>query len=107
MTSCGVGRGALVLLTALWCATLMGSINAQSPDIGTEAQRESGKALYLTNSSPCHGEKGQGAVVPDWPTLRLAPPLNRPDLRPTGTDERTKHALRAAEPLLIPLSGEY
>src|SRR5438477_10262453 len=39
---------------------------------------------------PCHGEKGQGAVVPDVTPLRLAPPLNRPDLRPTGSDERTK-----------------
>src|SRR5215208_479368 len=39
---------------------------------------------------PCHGEQGQGAVVPDWPTLRLAPPLNRPDLRPSSPDDRTK-----------------
>src|SRR5438046_4438002 len=30
---------------------------------------------------PCHGEKGQGAVVPDSNPLRLAPPLNRPDLQ--------------------------
>jgi cytochrome c1 len=39
---------------------------------------------------PCHGEKGQGAIVPDWPTMRLAPPLNRPDLRPTEPDQRAK-----------------
>jgi len=39
---------------------------------------------------PCHGEKGQGAVVPDYQPLRLAPPLNRPDLRPTGSDERRR-----------------
>src|SRR5258708_158609 len=39
---------------------------------------------------PCHGEKGQGAGVPDSNPLRLAPQLNRPDLRPTGSDERTK-----------------
>jgi cytochrome c2/cytochrome c553 len=39
---------------------------------------------------PCHGEKGQGAVVPDSNPLRLAPPLNRPDLRPTDPDQRTK-----------------
>src|SRR4030081_1807298 len=31
---------------------------------------------------PCHGEKGQAPVVPDWDRMRLAPPLNRPDLRP-------------------------
>src|SRR5919199_3921378 len=39
---------------------------------------------------PCHGEKGQGAVVPDVTPERLAPPLNRPDLRPTDSDTRTK-----------------
>src|SRR5260221_9080225 len=48
----------------------------------------------ITNFSslcfPCHGEKGQGAVVPDVTPLRLAPPLNRPDLRRTASDERTK-----------------
>ncbi len=38
----------------------------------------------------CHGEKGQGAVVPAWDPLRLAPPLNRPNLRPTDPDERKK-----------------
>ena len=31
-----------------------------APDIGTEAQRESGKKLYLKNCSQCHGEKGDG-----------------------------------------------
>ena len=30
------------------------------PDVGTEAQRESGKKLYLKNCSQCHGEKGDG-----------------------------------------------
>ncbi|HEY0582439.1 MAG TPA: c-type cytochrome [Chloroflexota bacterium] len=39
---------------------------------------------------PCHGEKGQGAVVPDSSPMRLAPPLNRPDLRPTDADTRSK-----------------
>jgi len=39
---------------------------------------------------PCHGEMGQGAVVPDVTPMRLAPPLNRPDLRPTDPDERKK-----------------
>ncbi len=38
----------------------------------------------------CHGEKGQGAVVPGWEPLRLAPPLDRADLRPTDPDERKK-----------------
>ncbi len=44
----------------------------------------------ITNFSslcfPCHGEKGQGAVVPDSNPLRLAPPLNRPDLQVPESD---------------------
>ena len=35
-------------------------LRAQGPDVGTEAQRESGKTLYLKNCSQCHGEKGDG-----------------------------------------------
>ncbi len=35
-------------------------MRAQSPDVGTEAQRESGKRLYVKYRSQCHGEKGDG-----------------------------------------------
>lgn len=49
-----------------------------------------GVTTFTTLCFSCHGEKGQGAVVPDVTPLRLAPPLNRPDLRPTETDARTK-----------------
>jgi mono/diheme cytochrome c family protein len=35
-------------------------LRAQGPDIGTEAQREAGKTLYLKYCSQCHGEKGDG-----------------------------------------------
>ena len=49
-----------------------------------------GITTFTSLCFPCHGEKGQGAVVPDSNPLRLAPQLNRPDLRPTGSDERTK-----------------
>jgi mono/diheme cytochrome c family protein len=68
MTSCLIGpralramsRGCLAILVALWCAAQTGSMRAAAPDIGTEAQRESGKKLYLKNCSQCHGEKGDG-----------------------------------------------
>ena len=36
------------------------SVRAQAPDIGTEAQRESGKNLYGKYCSQCHGDKGDG-----------------------------------------------
>src|SRR5438034_11036380 len=61
MTSClrQIGpRSCLAVLGALWLAATTGSVMAQ--DVGTEAQRESGKKLYLQNCSQCHGEKGDG-----------------------------------------------
>jgi mono/diheme cytochrome c family protein len=48
-------------LIAVLYAALMGSASAQGPDLGTDAQRESGKKLYLKNCSQCHGDKGDGA----------------------------------------------
>jgi mono/diheme cytochrome c family protein len=36
-------------------------VEAQGPDLGTEAQRESGRNLYVKNCAQCHGEKGDGA----------------------------------------------
>ena len=38
----------------------MVGVEAQGPDVGTEAQRESGRNLYLKNCAQCHGEKGDG-----------------------------------------------
>ena len=56
--------GCLALVIALLCAAPTGPmetpLRAQGPDIGTEAQRESGKTLYLKYCSQCHGEKGDG-----------------------------------------------
>jgi mono/diheme cytochrome c family protein len=60
MTPRLISRGCVaVLVASLWAAP-MGSLRAQAPDVGTEAQRESGKRLYLKYCSQCHGEKGDG-----------------------------------------------
>ena len=39
---------------------------------------------------PCHGEKGQGAVVPDFSPDAAGASAEPADLRPTDSDERTK-----------------
>ena len=49
-------RGARALSDAI-----VVGVEAQAPDLGTEAQRESGKQTYLKYCSQCHGEKGDGA----------------------------------------------
>jgi mono/diheme cytochrome c family protein len=55
-----IGPACLALLIAsLWAATT-GSVRVTAQDLGTEAQRESGKKLYLQYCSQCHGEKGDG-----------------------------------------------
>jgi mono/diheme cytochrome c family protein len=63
----------LAVLIALLCAAsivlmrmsaldaVVVEVEAQGPDLGTEAQRESGKTLYLKYCSQCHGDKGDGA----------------------------------------------
>ena len=52
--------GLAVLIVASLCAAPTGLLRAQGPDVGTDAQRESGKTLYLKYCSQCHGEKGDG-----------------------------------------------
>jgi mono/diheme cytochrome c family protein len=60
--------GALSTLTAAWLAVLIvslctapaGSVRAAAQDVGTEAQRESGKKLYLKFCAQCHNENGDG-----------------------------------------------
>ncbi len=54
-----IGAG-FAVLTASFCVALMGSARAAAPDVGTEAQREAGKQLYLKNCSQCHGDAGDG-----------------------------------------------
>jgi mono/diheme cytochrome c family protein len=47
--------GAAILLVS-GCAMTMGMLGAAAQDIGTEAQRESGRQLYTTYCAQCHGE---------------------------------------------------
>jgi mono/diheme cytochrome c family protein len=53
-----ISRGCVAVLFVLLCAGMKGPVRAQGPDVGTEAQRESGKNVYLKNCVQCHGEKG-------------------------------------------------
>jgi mono/diheme cytochrome c family protein len=69
MTSRWIGARSSLAALAAWALALLvvsspggpaGSVRAQGPDIGTDAQRESGKKLYLKFCSQCHGENGDG-----------------------------------------------
>lgn len=48
---------AVILFTALFPLTAAGQAE---PDLGTEQQREAGRALYLDKCAQCHGDTGQG-----------------------------------------------
>jgi mono/diheme cytochrome c family protein len=74
MTSAAALRGCFAVLIVWLCAVAIGSVRApvlsdaivvgveaQAPDVGTEAQRESGKNVYLRNCAQCHGENGDAA----------------------------------------------
>jgi len=78
---------AIVGMTAAMALLFMGyGFREPARQVDAQAQqRDISIGRGITNFSslcfPCHGEKGQGAVVPDVTPLRLAPPLNRPDLQ--------------------------
>jgi mono/diheme cytochrome c family protein len=55
-----MSRASLAVLIVLLCAAPIGSARAAAQDLGTQAQRDSGKQLYLKNCSQCHGDKGDG-----------------------------------------------
>jgi mono/diheme cytochrome c family protein len=55
-----VRRGSLAALAASCLAVAMPQVRAQGPDLGSDAQRASGKTLYLKYCSQCHGDAGDG-----------------------------------------------
>jgi mono/diheme cytochrome c family protein len=61
---------AVTFVLALWNAAPVRPVIAQGPDLGTDAQRESGRQLYVKNCSQCHGEKGDGV---GYATSRVLP----------------------------------
>ena len=67
MKTGAMSRACVALLIASACTALTISVRVTAPavaaagqEVGTDAQRESGKQLYLTYCSPCHGDKGDG-----------------------------------------------
>jgi mono/diheme cytochrome c family protein len=56
-------RVCIGVMGAALCAALAGSVRVTAQDVGTPAQRDAGKALYLTHCSQCHGETGDGEGV--------------------------------------------
>lgn len=62
--------------------------DAQSALLDTEIER--GINNYTTLCFSCHGEKGQGALVPNSKPQQLAPPLDTTALHPSDPDTRTK-----------------
>jgi len=71
MTSWLIGRRVcLALLIASWLAATTGAVRVTAQDVGSEAQRQSGKTLYQQNCSQCHGDKGDGQ---GYATVHLLP----------------------------------
>ena len=60
MTSRTLLNAAGAVLIAAMCVAPGGSARVVAQDIGTDAQRKSGEALYMKYCSQCHGEKGDG-----------------------------------------------
>ena len=60
MTSRLLAGGCLVVLIGVSGAPGIGGTRAQGVEVGTDAQREAGKQLYLKYCAQCHGEKGDG-----------------------------------------------
>jgi mono/diheme cytochrome c family protein len=73
MTSAAALRACFAALVVWLCAVPLASVRMAAQDVGTEAQRESGRTVYVKNCAQCHGEKGdgQGYATPHlFPTPR-------------------------------------
>ena len=70
MTFVAALRWCFAVLVASLFAVSLGSVRPAAQDVGTEAERESGRALYLRNCAQCHGENGDGA---GYATPHLSP----------------------------------
>ena len=77
MTARLIGVRSSLAALAAWCLAVLiasssavstGSVRAAAQDVGTEAQRESGKQLYMKFCAQCHGEKGDGDAKEVHPT---------------------------------------
>ena len=55
-----IAGAGVVLLVALSGVARTGSVRAQGPDLGSDAQRQAGQQLYVKYCAQCHGEKGDG-----------------------------------------------
>jgi hypothetical protein len=71
-------------------------VRVKAQDVGTEAQRESGKALYLKNCSQCHGDKGDGEGYATPHSVPGAPQLH--DGQVQGADDSQRSAPDASGP---------
>jgi mono/diheme cytochrome c family protein len=60
MTSRLITLACVALCLASWGSGRKSVVRAQGPDLGTEAQRASGRTLYLKYCAQCHGENGDG-----------------------------------------------
>lgn len=63
---------ATVLILALWLLAAPEALLAQTPDLGTDAQRAAGKQLYDQRCAQCHGAAGDAASIAT-PYFRPAP----------------------------------
>ncbi len=65
-----ISRAAIAVLIGLLYGEPFGSDRVAAQEVGTDAQRESGKNLYVKYCAQCHGEKGDGE---GYATSHLSP----------------------------------